>query len=106
VSNLQDRVAIVTGGGRGIGRAIARVLGQKGMRVGLNDVNPVLVENAAKELRGEGLRVLALPADVTRKAEVFAMVDRVEAELGPLWLLVNNAGILNAAPAAEFSEEA
>jgi len=106
MSGLQDRVAIVTGGGRGIGRTIAQVLAQKGMRVGLNDVNIVAAETTAQELRAEGLPVLALAGDVSRKAEVTAMIDRVEAELGPLWLLVNNAGILNAAPAAELTEEA
>jgi NAD(P)-dependent dehydrogenase (short-subunit alcohol dehydrogenase family) len=106
MSDLKDRVAIVTGSGRGIGRTIARVLAQKGMRVGLNDVNLALAETAAEEFRAEGLRVLPLPGDVSRRAEVIAMIDRVEAELGPLWLLVNNAGILNSASAVEFTEEA
>ena len=106
MSGLKDRVAIVTGGGRGIGKTIARVLAQKGMRVGLNDINLALAEATSKELCAEGLHVFALPGDVSRRAEVLAMIDRVEAELGPLWLLVNNAGILNTAPATEFTEEA
>jgi NAD(P)-dependent dehydrogenase (short-subunit alcohol dehydrogenase family) len=105
MSDLEDRVAIVTGGGRGIGRTIVRVLAQKGMHVGLNDMNRTLAEAATKELCAEGLRVLALPGDVSRRAEVSTMIDRVESELGPLWLLVNNAGILNAAPVDEFTEE-
>jgi NAD(P)-dependent dehydrogenase (short-subunit alcohol dehydrogenase family) len=91
MSDLKDRVAIVTGSGRGIGRTIVRVLAQKGMRVGLNDVNLALAETAAEEFRAEGLRVLPLPGDVSRRAEVIDMIDRVEAELGPLWLLVNKS---------------
>jgi NAD(P)-dependent dehydrogenase (short-subunit alcohol dehydrogenase family) len=82
------------------------VLAQKGMLVGLNDVSLALAESATQELRGEGLQVLALPGDVSRRAEVSAMMDRVEAELGPLWLLVNNAGVINSGPAAELSEKA
>ena len=106
MSGPGDRVAIVTGSGRGIGKTIVRVLAQKGMRVGLNDINLALAESAAQELRAEGLKVWALPGNVSRKVEVSAMIDRVEAELGPLWLLVNNAGIYNVAPTSEFSEEA
>ena len=104
--DLRDKVALVTGGGRGIGKAIVRVLGQQGMTVGLNDINLGLAESAAKELRAEGLRVTPLPGDVSNRAVVLEMIDRVEAELGPLWLLVNNAGVINSGRAAELSEEA
>jgi len=105
MGSLHGRVALVTGGGRGIGRTIVQVLAQEGMLVGLNDVTIELAESAAKALRAEG-RVLALPGDVSRRAEVSAMFDRVEAELGPLWLLVNNAGVINAGPTTEMSEQA
>lgn len=104
--DLQGRVALVTGGGRGIGRTIVRVLAQRGMIVGLNDVSMELAENAARELCAEGLRVFAFPGDVSRRTEVSTIINRVEVELGPLWLLVNNAGIINVGPVAEFSEEA
>lgn len=106
MSSLRGRVALVTGGGRGIGRTIVRVLAQNGMLVGLNDVSTELAESATKELRAEQLQVLALPGDVSRRAEVSAMIDRVEAELGPLWLLVNNAGVINVGPTTELSEQA
>ena len=106
MGSLRGRVALVTGGGRGIGRTIVRVLAQNGMLVGLNDVSAELAESATKELRAEGLQVLALPGDVSRRTEVSAMVDRVEAELGSLWLLVNNAGVINVGPTAELSEQA
>jgi NAD(P)-dependent dehydrogenase (short-subunit alcohol dehydrogenase family) len=103
--SLEGRVALVTGAGRGIGKTIARVLAGRGMTVGVNDAQKDLAESTANELRGEGFHALALHADVTNKAEVVAMVERVEAELGPVWLLVNNAGIFHAAPTAELSEE-
>jgi 3-oxoacyl-[acyl-carrier protein] reductase len=64
------------------------------------------VSSVVAEFRLEGLTVLALPGDVSKKEEVTAMFDRVEAELGPLWLLVNNAGVLNTGPTADLSEEA
>lgn len=106
MSELQGKVAVVTGGSRGIGKTIVRVLAQKGMLVGVNGSNPTTVESAAREFCAEGLQVLALPGDVSHKEDVFTMVDKAEAELGPLWLLVNNAGILNYAPTVELSEEA
>jgi NAD(P)-dependent dehydrogenase (short-subunit alcohol dehydrogenase family) len=106
VFDLHDRVALVTGGGRGIGKTVARILAERGMLVGVNDYNGPSAEQTAEELRAAGLRALALLADVSSKAEVTAMFARIEAELGPLWLLVNNAGVHNTAPTAELSEEA
>ena len=106
MAELNGRVAVVTGAGRGIGKTTARHLAHQGMRVGINDINPALVSSLVDEFRFEGLPVLALPGDVSKKEEVTAMFDKVEAELGPLWLLVNNAGVLNTGPTADLSEEA
>ena len=106
MAGLIGRVALVTGAGRGIGKTIARVLAQQGMLVGVNDYDAGPAEAAAQELQQAGLCGLALPGDVSNKADVAAMVDRVETQLGPLWLLVNNAGVFNAAPTADLSEEA
>lgn len=103
---LAGKVALVTGAGRGIGKTIVRVLASRGMIVGVNDVQADLAEEVAQGLCQESHRALGLAADITRKAEVEAMIDRVEATLGPLWLLVNNAGIYFAGPTAEMSEEA
>jgi NAD(P)-dependent dehydrogenase (short-subunit alcohol dehydrogenase family) len=106
MGDLKGRVALITGAGRGIGKTIARLLCEKGMLVGINDVNPALVESAVNELRSAGLQVMGLPADVSNKEQVYAIVDAVEKEYGPLWLLVNNAGVINAAPTADLREEA
>ena len=105
MAELQDRVAVVTGAGRGIGRTIAQALAKEGMKVGLNDIDPKNLESAVAELRSEGLKVFPLPGDVSRKGDVSTMIAMAEAELGPIWLLVNNAGVLSAAPTANLSEE-
>ena len=103
--SLQGKVAMVTGAGRGIGWTIARVLAEQGMAVAVNDVQAELALGSARELRSKGFRAMDSPADITDRAQVEAMMERVEAELGPLWLLVNNAGVYFSAPTAEMSEE-
>jgi NAD(P)-dependent dehydrogenase (short-subunit alcohol dehydrogenase family) len=103
---LAGRVALVTGAGRGIGKAIAHVLTARGMAVGVNDAEKISAEDTAEELQRAGGRALALPADISRKAEVEAMVERAENDLGPLWLLVNNAGVFFSGPTVDMSEEA
>jgi len=65
-----------------------------------------MAEEAAAGLRAGGHRAAALPGDVTRSSEVAAMIEKIEAGLGPLDVLVNNAGTFHAGPAEEFSEEA
>jgi NAD(P)-dependent dehydrogenase (short-subunit alcohol dehydrogenase family) len=96
-----SRAALVTGAARGIGLAIARALRDRGMKVAVNDLDREGAERAASELGG-----LACPGDATKSADVAAMLERTEAELGPLWLLVNNAGTFHSAPAADFPEDA
>jgi NAD(P)-dependent dehydrogenase (short-subunit alcohol dehydrogenase family) len=105
MSNLTGRVAVISGAGRGIGRTVTHVLADKGMLIGVNDVNPTLANQVVEELRAKGHKAIPLVASVSHKAEVNQMMDRVENELGPIWLLVNNAGVLNAAPTAEMGEE-
>ena len=104
--DLQGRVAVITGAGRGIGKTTAGLLAAQGMLVALNDIDAADAQRAAGEICRSGGKAIALPGDVTHKNEVIAMMDRVESELGPLWLLVNNAGVLNFGPTAELSEEA
>ena len=85
---LEGQVALVTGGGRGIGRLIARELADAGARVAVAARTPGQVEETAKEVDG-----LALTVDVSRQEDVEAMTSAVERELGPIDLLVNNAGV-------------
>jgi 3-oxoacyl-[acyl-carrier protein] reductase len=90
----RDQVAVVTGGARGLGRAMAWLLAQRGAAV---CVNYAAHEDAAEALIAEiaaaGGRAIAVAADVADSAAVEAMVARTEAELGPVTILVNNAGV-------------
>ena len=85
---LQGQVALVTGGGRGIGRNIARELTEAGARVALSARTREQVEGTAAEIGG-----LAVVADVSKPADVERMVAETERQLGPIDLLVNNAGV-------------
>jgi len=87
---LKDKVALVTGGGSGIGRAIALRFAQEGARVVVNDVRREAAEKTAGEI-GAGAR--ALQADVSDSAQVKGMFAEVDRDLGTLDILVNNAGI-------------
>jgi NAD(P)-dependent dehydrogenase (short-subunit alcohol dehydrogenase family) len=88
VSKLQGQVALVTGGGRGIGASIARELASAGARVAVSARSEDEVKAVAEEVDG-----LALVGDVSRQADVEEMVRRVESELGPIDFLSANAGI-------------
>jgi NAD(P)-dependent dehydrogenase (short-subunit alcohol dehydrogenase family) len=85
---LEGQVGLVTGGGRGIGRLIAMELADAGMRVAVAARSTGQVEETAEEIGG-----LAVTADVSKQDEVEAMTAVVERELGPIDLLVNNAGV-------------
>ena len=90
--SLADRVALITGSSRGIGLALARALGEAGATVVLNARDEVALAAAADVLVAEGLDVRTHACDVTSADQVDAMVDWVESEVGPLEVLVNNAG--------------
>ena len=87
-------VMIVTGAGRGIGAAIARTAGDKGWDVAVNYSRARdKAEAVAAAIRAKGRRAIAVKADVASEAEIVAMFQRVDAELGPVGALVNNAGV-------------
>ncbi len=102
---LDGRVAIITGASRGIGFGIAERLASAGMRVALYDVSPLVAEAAAKIAEAGG-KAIGIRGDVTSRRDVQAMFDTVESELGPVWLLVNNAGVIPTGPTADMPEEA
>ena len=89
---LDDRVALVTGGGSGIGRAICLAFAEEGARVVVNDTRLEEAERTVKALR-DPARGRAIQADVADSGQVKAMFATIERELGGLDILVNNAGI-------------
>ncbi|HWA80152.1 MAG TPA: glucose 1-dehydrogenase [Acetobacteraceae bacterium] len=105
MAQWSDQVALVTGGARGIGRATAELLAKRGASVCVNYVSQAeAAETLAKELLAGGARAIAVGADVSDAKSVEAMVARTEAELGPITILVNNAGISLKATLDTFDE--
>lgn len=90
---LSSRVAIVTGGGQGIGKAIALKLASYGADVAVVDVNLEKAEDVAKEIRNMGRRAMALKVDVVSVKETEEMAEKVYKELEAIHILINNAGI-------------
>ncbi len=93
MKTLKGRVAVVTGGGSGIGRAMCQRFGREGMHVVLADVMADRVEQVAKELSSEGLDVIGVQADVTSQESVNALRDATLERFGAVHVLCNNAGI-------------
>jgi len=93
MSLLQDRVALVTGGSRGIGKAIAAALATQGANVAICSRDGEAARKAAEEISPGGGRVLAIRADIAEKAEARILVRDVVARWGQIHILVNNAGI-------------
>jgi NAD(P)-dependent dehydrogenase (short-subunit alcohol dehydrogenase family) len=98
--SLTGKVVAITGGGRGIGRAIAQALAREGALVAVGDLDAAAAESVASELGGQAL---GLPLDVTDHAGFTGFLDEVESKLGPLDVLVNNAGIMPVTPLLEES---
>ena len=102
---MSPRVALVTGGGRGIGRAIALRLAKEGLRVAVGARTDAQVRETADAARATGAVALALPLDVTDPASIAGAIERTAHELGPIDVLVNNAGVAEAAPLARTEPE-
>ncbi len=95
MQKLAGKVAVVTGGGGGIGRAMGRRFGQEGMKVVLADYDAHLLDSAVKELTDGSVEVIGVPVDVTKRDSVEAMRDAALERFGEVHLLCNNAGIAN-----------
>lgn len=90
---LSSKVALVTGGARGIGRGIAEALGRAGAAVAVADLDAEAVNSVAKDLQHQGVRSFAAGVDVADEGSVSAMMDKAYGHFGRLDILVNNAGI-------------
>jgi len=104
--DLSGKIAIVTGSGRGIGRAIALALARDGADVVVDDVNINKAKEVAKEIESIGGRALIILADVSKKSDVENMVKQTLEEFGKIDILVNNAGVVGpTVPIQELKEE-
>src|SRR5215470_16205521 len=102
---LAGKVALVTGGNRGIGRAIALKLASLGADVAICGRDKTKLKETESVIHGLGVSAIAIAADVTRANEIAEMTEKVESELGGIRLLVNNAGMGLFGPIHEKSEE-
>jgi NAD(P)-dependent dehydrogenase (short-subunit alcohol dehydrogenase family) len=103
--DLSGKVAVVTGGNQGLGRAFARGLGEAGAKVAVLGRNSARNEDTAAELVLDGIVARPFTADVVDRASLEATADAIEAELGPVDILVNNAGTCIHRPAFEVTDE-
>ncbi len=101
--SLAGQVVAITGGARGIGRATAAALISQGARIAIGDIDAALAERTAAEL---GAGTVGLPLDVTERASFATFLDEVERRLGPLDVLINNAGIMPIGPFVEETDPA
>src|SRR5512134_2028265 len=100
----RSRVAIVTGAGQGIGRAIACRLARDGFAIAIIDINAAALDRVKEEIKDLGTRALALTADLTKLDELQKAID-LSAEWGELIVLVNNAGRVLITPFLEITED-
>ena len=103
--DLAGKIALVTGGSRGLGLQMAEALGEMGARVAITARKQPELEQAATHLSGQGVEVLTVAGDLSRLETIPAMLDRVIEKLGPVDVLVNNAGATWGAPAEDYPAE-
>jgi 3-oxoacyl-[acyl-carrier protein] reductase len=103
---LHGKIALITGASRGIGKAVALALAKAGAQVTVNyRTHDSEAEEVCREIEGRGGRAIAVRADVSVAAEVARMIQTVERQLGPVEILVNNAGITRPEPVEQITEQ-
>lgn len=102
---LKDRIALITGAGRGIGEAIALRLAKEGAHVAIDDLDLLAAERVSNKIKKMGRSSIAIKADVRNKSEVEDMVKKTRDRLGRIDILVNNAGYSKVLPFLEVEEE-
>ncbi len=103
MQTLRDQVAIVTGGGQGLGAAICETLAAAGAIVVVADIRLPYAEKVAKEIQGKGQEAIALPLDVTQADQIDTLIETVLQQFGRIDVLVNNAGTDQTLPIEELS---
>ncbi|RCV52530.1 SDR family NAD(P)-dependent oxidoreductase [Marinitenerispora sediminis] len=103
-ADLAGRVALVTGGSRGLGLLLARELGRQGCRVAVCARDPAELDRAERDLRDRGIEALAIPCDLREPGTAERLVEEVTGRLGRLDVLVNNAGIIQVGGLAALTE--
>lgn len=106
MGSLVDKVALVTGGGRGLGLAFAQRLAAEGARIVITGRNEEVLASAEKSLRSDGADVLAVTADVTSSPDIERLLNQLQTWGGRLDVVVNNAGIADEAPFGDITREA
>jgi len=102
--DLKGKNALITGGTQGLGFDIAKGLGEAGARVILNARNPQKLEEAIKKMRTFGIETEGVLFDTTDSSEIIPAIDKIEAEIGPIHILVNNAGIIKRTPLEQMED--
>jgi len=98
MQELQGRSAFVTGGANGIGRAIAESFAREGVAVAIADIDPKAAEQACRELEASGARAVPIECDVTSEESLAKALETASSALGPIHILVNNAGAFSVSP--------
>src|SRR5688572_14728852 len=102
---IDGKVALVTGGGQGIGRAIALRLAKEGADIAIVDLNEAKMNGVAAEVRELGRKATTFKADISNRDDVYAAIAHAEKELGGFDIMVNNAGIAQVKPLADVMPE-
>jgi 3-oxoacyl-[acyl-carrier protein] reductase len=105
MKRLENKVAIITGSGRGIGRETALLFAQEGAKVVVSDIDSAAGEQTATEIRRAGGTAIFVRADVSKRADAQVLADTAAQEFGRIDILVNNAGILKDATLLKMTEE-
>ena len=102
---LQGKRALITGGTHGLGMAMAKGLGKAGAHIVVNDIDPVKLNNAIREYESVGITATGYVFDVTNAKAVRTAIELIETEVGPIDILINNAGIIKRVPALEMEAD-
>ncbi|MBT4514818.1 MAG: SDR family oxidoreductase [Chloroflexi bacterium] len=105
MGKLDGKVAVITGGGTGIGKAIGKAFAEEGCDLVLAARNAERLKESAEEIAAVGVRTVAVPTDVASEADVIALFERAMSEFGRVDLLVNNAGVIAGDPIEELTLE-